>query len=511
MENPATNWRRVYTLRDFSGMLFRQAQTAIAFFIVIVAFAITVIFLLPDRYQSEMRILVKHDRADSVITNSANSDRTLPPDITEQELNSEIELLQSPDLLAQVAQATKLTQRLGDSQWDRLMRWLASAGRSPMNPAPTSDIALARAVQHLRDHLEVAPVRRTWMISVSYTSPDPGLSKEVLETLSQLYLEKHLAVRRAPGTRQFFVEQVAQSAQELEAIQTQLRDFGHRNNTVSAGAEKDAVLGKVAEFESLVRQSNAAVAEASARLTSLQVERARTPARHVSSITTGDASGITQEMQSKIAALELRRTELLQKYTPQYRLVVELDEQIGQTKSALENARTSQLRQETTEENPTMRWLENEISRVRTEHSAESARSKALQGALSRYRAEAQTLGAADLEQGDLLRAMKAAEDKYTLYQRKEEEARIADALDRTRISNVAIVQAATMPFDPLPRRSLMWLGIALIVACFVAIVFALLKDLWAASVRIRTPDELQSALGDAPVLAWVPDTVKRV
>jgi uncharacterized protein involved in exopolysaccharide biosynthesis len=270
------------------------------------------------------------------------------------------------------------------------------------------------------------------------------------------------------------------------------------------------VLGKVAEFESLVRQSNAAVAVAAARLTSLQLERARTPARHVSSITTGDASGITQEMQSKIASLELKRTELLQRYTPQYRLVVEVDEQIAQTKSALENARTSQLRQETTEENPTMRWLENEISRVRTEHSAESARSKALQGALARYRAEAQMLGAADLEQGDLLRAMKAAEDKYVLYQRKEEEARIADALDQTRISNVAIVQAATTPFEPLPRRSLMWLGIALIVACFVAIVFALVKDLVAASVRIRTPDELQSALADAPVLAWVPDTTRR-
>ena len=66
------------------------------------------------------------------------------------------------------------------------------------------------------------------MISVSYTSSDPKLSKEVLETLSQLYLEKHLAVRRAPGTRQFFVEQATQSAKELEAVQGQLREFGEQ-------------------------------------------------------------------------------------------------------------------------------------------------------------------------------------------------------------------------------------------------------------------------------------------
>ena len=496
MDNPGTNWRRVYTLRDFSGVLFRQAPTALLCFFLIVTLAALAILLMPDRYESEMRILVKHDRADTLISVSPGSDRALPPDITEQELNSEIELLQGPDLLAQVAQAVKLEDRLDDGSWNPVPQW--------------SEEKLARAVQELRENLRVEPVRRTWMISVTYTSSDPKLSKEVLETLSKLYLEKHLAVRRAPGTRQFFVEQATQSAKDLEAIQGQLREFGASSGTVSAATEKDAVLAKLADFEGQVRQANAAVAEAAARLTSLQLERARTPARHVASITTGDASGFSQEMQSKIAALELRRTELLQKYTPQYRLVVELSEQIDQTRAALESARTSQLKQETTEENPTMRWLENEISRVRTEHSAMSARSTALQAALGRYRAEAQMLSAADFEQSELLRAMKAAEDRFSLYQPKEEEARISDALDRTRISNVAVVQAATAPFAPMPRRSLMWLGLAMLVAMVTAVGVALMKDLIVASVRVRTPDELQSALADVPVLAWVPETARR-
>jgi uncharacterized protein involved in exopolysaccharide biosynthesis len=508
MENPGTNWRRVYTLRDFSGVLFRQAPIAIFCFLLVVAVAVVAILLMPDRYQSEMRILVKHDRADTLISASAGAEQMLSPEVTEQELNSEIELLQAPDILAQVAQATKLTDPLNDASWNPLLRW----GRPvAAKAAPeTSDEALARAVQHLRDHLHVEPVKRTWMISVRYASPDPKLSKQVLEALSQAYQEKHLAVRRAPGTRQFFVEQSAEASKELEAIKDKLMEFGAQNGTVSAAAEKDAVLAKVAEFESLGRQANAAVAEAGARLTALQLERARTPARHVSSVVTGDASGFTQEMQSKIAALELKRTELLQKYTPQYRLVVEIDEQIAQTKSALENARKSSLKQETTAENPTMRWLENEISRVRTEHQALSARSKALQTALTHYRAEAQMLGAADLQQSELLREMKAAEERYALYQRKEEEARISDALDRTRISNVAIVQAATLPFEPMPRQSVMWLGLAFVVGLIVALSVAFAKDLIAASMRIRTPDELQTALGDVPVLAWVPDTARR-
>lgn len=511
MDNPGTNWRRVYTLRDFSGVLFRQAPTAILIFFLVVVAAVVAILMMPDRYESEMRILVKHDRADTMITATAGAPSAMPADVTEQELNSEIELIQGPDILAQVAQQTKLTERLNDDSGvlSSLTRWTRGS-RPAADPAAASDQALARAVQHLRDNLQVEPVRRTWMISARYASSDPKLSKEVLETLSRVYLEKHLAVRRAPGTRQFFVEQASQSAQELEAIKGQLREFGVKNGTVSAATEKDATLARVAEFESMGRQANAAVAEAAARLTALQLERARTPARHVANITTGDASGFTQEMQSKIAALELKRTEMLQKYTPQYRLVVEINEQINQSKAALENARTSQLRQETTEENPTMRWLESEISRVRSEHQALSARAKALQTSLARYRAEAQMLGAADLEQAELLRSMKAAEEKYALYQRKEEEARISDALDRTRISNVAVVQAATLPFEPAPRQSLMWLAVAFVVGFVLAVGIAFVKDLIAASMRIRTPDELQTALADAPVLAWVPDSARR-
>jgi capsular polysaccharide biosynthesis protein len=61
-----------------------------------------------------------------------------------------------------------------------------------------------------------------------------------------------------------------------------------------------------------------------------------------------------------------------------------------------------------------------------------------------------------------------------------------------------------------MPRQSVMWLGLAFVVGLIVALSVAFAKDLIAASMRIRTPDELQTALGDVPVLAWVPDTARR-
>ena len=54
--------------------------------------------------------------------------------------------------------------------------------------------------------------------------------------------------------------------------------------------------------------------------------------------------------------------------------------------------------------------------------------------------------------QQDLLRTAKTEEDNYLLYRRKQEEARINDALDARGILNVAIAEPATTP--ALPARS---------------------------------------------------------
>ena len=103
--------------------------------------------------------------------------------------------------------------------------------------------------------------------------------------------------------------------------------------------------------------------------------------------------------------------------------------------------------------------------------------------------------------QGDLMRTQKADEANYLLYTKKREEARIADALDRTRILNVSVAQAPMIP--TLPTRSV-W--IFALVACLLAsavslgVVFAL--DY--ADQSFRTPSEVMAELR-IPVLAAVP------
>jgi hypothetical protein len=65
-------------------------------------------------------------------------------------------------------------------------------------------------------------------------------------------------------------------------------------------------------------------------------------------------------MKSKLLELELRRTELLTKFQPSYRLVREVEQQIAQAQSAIQAEDLNPLRDETTEQSPAYQWAHSE-------------------------------------------------------------------------------------------------------------------------------------------------------
>ena len=64
----------------------------------------------PDRYEAEMQILVKRDRVNSLVTAEATSAPPVDNPVTEEEINSEVELLKCRSLLENVVLACGLQQ-----------------------------------------------------------------------------------------------------------------------------------------------------------------------------------------------------------------------------------------------------------------------------------------------------------------------------------------------------------------------------------------------------------------
>ena len=157
-------------------------------------FAVTagLIFLLPTKYESEMKLLVGNERPDLVISPKDDKDSPVPEELAEIRINSEIELLRSNDVLKQVVLKADLHEP----------GTVAASGEA-------SPVSLERSVRSLQRHLEITPVKKSEIITVAYRAKSPEMANAVLKNLADTYLAMHLSAHTNPGSFKFFDDQAS--------------------------------------------------------------------------------------------------------------------------------------------------------------------------------------------------------------------------------------------------------------------------------------------------------------
>jgi uncharacterized protein involved in exopolysaccharide biosynthesis len=484
------------TLRDLFAIIFRHRRLMALSFFGIFLGAILAAVLQPNRYEAGMKILVKRERVDPPVTSEASAQLQFAVAVTEEDLNSEVELLKSRDMLEKVVLACDLQQQ-SRSEMSRLLGVISG---HMVAETPEKDAQIARAVDTLEKKLSVEVVKKTNLIEVKYESPDPELAGRVLTVMTNLYLEKHLAVHRPPGAFDFFQQATQQYRKGLADAEARLVDFTHGGKVVSAKLEKEVALQKLGEFEGTLKQTHAAIAETQQRIRVLQQQAATIPTRMVTQVHNADDGTLLSQIRSNLLTLEQKRIELLWKFEPSYRSVQEVEDQIAQTRVTLAAAEKSQLHDETTDRDPTYEWVREELAKAKADLASLQARAEATSLTVRSYRENARSLEQNEVTQDDLIRTVKATEENYLLYLRKEEEARISDELDRKRIINVAVAEAATVPSLPSNHRSMVVL-VGLFLASLTSVGLAFASDYL--DPTFRTPDELSSFL-NTPVLATI-------
>jgi len=473
-------------MRDLLAVIFRHRRAALITFAVTFLAIATFGFLAPT-YQSEMRVLVRRGRVDPAIAPTPSQGEFERLGVTEEEVNSEAELLQDDEILRTVIQNNGLLSEGRSWFWNL-------AGDN-------DDRRLARAVRRVSKHLTVEPLHKAALISVSYESSKPDEAARLLQSLARVYLERHHQVHRPSGEFSFFDQQVRQSRQNLEATELQLMAFMRDQGVVSAAQERDIALQKLSDADAGSRQTQVAIAENNERLRTLESKLSALPARTMTQIRNSDNPQLMERMKGQLLELELKRTELLVEYDPTYRLVQEVEQEIGQAKTAIAAEEQAPIRDQTSDRDPDHEWASSELLKAQVEQKALAAHAEAGNAVLAYYRDQARELGDRAIEQDRLLHDLKGAEEKYVLYVNKREEARIGDALDQGGILNVAIAEQPTVP--ALPKLSgFSFALIGLTVAGAVSVGQAFVTDRLSPS--FRTPDEIVALLG-LPVLASLP------
>jgi uncharacterized protein involved in exopolysaccharide biosynthesis len=478
------------TLRELAMVLFRRRRVFLGAAGFVLVAALFYIFL-GSRYEAHMQVLVRRGRADTPVTAQENApvDMTRMA-ITEEELNSEVELLKDDAVLRKVVEANGL----GGRDWLHFLR--LGEGHAER---------VERAARRLAKKLSVEPVKKTNLITVSYSSGDPRLAAKVLESLSKAYLAKHMEVHRPSGELPFFEQQTAESRGQLEEAQQRLLQFTLSHKVVVAGQQRDLTLQRLSEADASYRQTQIDIAEAQRRSQELAALLMDLPERTTTQVRTADNPELLKALKSSLLDLELKRTQLLTKFEPSHRLVQEVDQQIAQAKAAIMAESVAPVRDETTDKNPNYEWAKAELQKTHVQLKGLEARAAAAGTQLAAYQTLARQFGEDAIVQDDLVSSEKAAEDNYLLYVKKREEARMDDALDERGIVNVAIAGQPVAPALPL------WSTFAVLVAGIAAAGASGTAAAFAADHLdpcFRNPDEVLAYL-NTPVLASLPRNVR--
>jgi uncharacterized protein involved in exopolysaccharide biosynthesis len=484
------------SLREGSGVLFRRKAMIITAFLAIALATAAVTFLLPNKYESRMKILVKNMRVDVAITTERTTGGTglaTENEVGEAQINSEIELLTSKDLLEQVVKECGLAKP-APSLFSRAV--------------PTEAVSIERAVNQLAKDLTITPVKKSNLISLSYASNSPEVSAAVLRKVGDLYLEKHLKLHRPPGTYEFFKTRAAEYEKQLRAAEARLSSFQQDKNLVVLSQQKDLTLQKTADAKSKMLEAEAMVSETANRIQRVQQQLAAVAPRIITQSRTLPNQYSAERLNTMIVELRNKRTQLLTKFRPEDRFVKEVDQQIRTTADALERATKQTATEQSTDLNPLRQILETELSRARLDHAGAEARRTALAGQLQQYQEGLKKLESATTEHDDLQRQTKEAEENYQLYAKKREESRIADEMDQQKITNVSIAEAPAVAHIPSTPNRPLNLIVGVLLAAFVGLGCAFSAELFSDS--FHTPRQLEAMTG-ITVLATVPNDRRRL
>ena len=488
------------TLRDLLTPLFRQRRALIAVFSCASLLAVFVAAFWAARYHvSAMQIVVNRDRSDPTITAAPNAAVMNNPQVTPEQVNSEIALIKGDDILRSVAQTCGLADR-----------WTAAELLVPHDPGSIKAARIENAAARLAKDVKVETEKASDVITVKYGSlGNPETPACVLQNIGKLYLQKRLLLRRPTDTLDFFTDQTEKYRQQLAGVETQLANFGHVEGVAAPDVLRNDIAQQVAAAMSSLHQAEQQIAGDEKRLRDDSAQSRVIPARITTQQSSNAANILLQQLQGDLLAAQLKRQQLLVKYDPSFPLVREADEEVAKTQAAINHARQMNYANQTTDLNPTYELLQQDSARTRLDLATQRANAAAIANSIKSLKGQLVDLDSESVKQETLLRDEKADEANYLLYLNKREQERTSNAMDARRIANVEIavpaVPAALPAFNPF-------------LCGFGGVALALLLGLSAAFVldwmdpTFRSTAEVTKALS-LPVLAAIPKQVagKRV
>jgi capsular exopolysaccharide synthesis family protein len=511
------------SLRDLSYILFRHKWRMLLFFIAALAGTAIFSFSAANIFRSEAKLLVRLGRESVTLDPTVTTGQTLSVVASrESEVITELEILKSRKMAEKVVDsigpkvilrhsADKLsdidgtTPTAGD-KIGLVMQTVTKKLRALLERSslyePMNDHD--KAVLAIMKNSEIATEKDTSnIITLDFEAESPELARRVLTTLVDAYLEEHVAVHTTRGSYEFFTEQSNLLRTRLGDLEDKLQKIGNGTSISSINEEIRVTLDRIGNLEREVDRTESSAAASRAKVQELRESLAAMPQTVVTSTTTGFPNRAAEAMRERLYELQLKEQDLLSKYSEESRQVQEIRRQIAEAQVLMRDEEP--VRAQTTKAlNTARQQAESALLTEQTSLSSLEAETSELKGNLAEARAHLRSLNDTATDMKRLKREIDMQEANYLKYTQNLEQARIDHALNTDRISNITVIQPATIPVKPVRPHRMLQLLLGCFFGFFGAIVLAFASEYF--NHTIRAPREVEEKLR-LLTLAYVPRT----
>ena len=363
------------------------------------------------------------------------------------------------------------------------------AMKAPVPAADGKSAALLAAerrkavVEVLQDNLDVAPVRGSRLVAVSFESPDPQLATRIVNAFSENFIQSNLdrKYESSAYARQFLEERLATTKARLEESERAVVAYAQSQEIInlSDGAGGDGASRSLvsANLDAL----NTALGEARAERTAAEAKWRQVSGGPIMTVPEVLNNTAVQRLTEIRASLQAEYEQKLQVYQPDYPEMRQL------------NARITELTEEINAVAGSIR------SSIFSEYQIALGREQSLNGQVAGLKGDVLDLRARSIQYNNLQRE---ADTNRTLYEGLLQRYKEVGVTGAIAANNISIIDRSNPPTDPSKPRLFFNLALAGLLGLGLGVLAGLLVE--ALDQSIASPDDVESKIG-LPVLGVIP------
>jgi uncharacterized protein involved in exopolysaccharide biosynthesis len=463
--------------------LFRRRVIVCKVAAVVLATVAAITLLTPPLYESTAKVLIQDNRAQLLVSpglqnNSQSQPSAVSNPVTEQDLNSERDLLVSAYLVAQalaglkLARAESTPERAAGSVLRALVNWPALGYRALHNAPEQS--AREQWVSEVSQRLSSWVIRRSNLIEIEFVSRDPRWASEFLSRLLNCYLDFRAGLTNDPQAARFFQAQAQMLQERLRRSEEALRALELRTGIADLNNQRQKLTLQLGGLEDDYNKTQAELAATITELQSLTRQGRATPTQ-VRKETQEEQNLALQQLKPEVMRLEAERAELLSRYQPDSARIKEIEAKLDAAKAILAREDRLEVQESSTMLNPVWVSVETNLRASEAKVAALRARRAELAEQIQamRHRLDGFINDSVEIERAQ--RRLQADREVYLAYLRKGEEARASHALNQSKILNVSVAQPPTTPLKPIPPK----IELNLLTGVLLAMILAFAAACW--------------------------------